>query len=126
MAKDQQRKLPLKKLSNNQVTYNALKAVKGYSPSNDDYSLANMEKRHDNMVAAQSNKAQAEAALKTARDLEVEAEWNFHNALLQCKDLVKGQFGKNSNEAQALGLKKPVDYKKPKSKKSAAAAKNAA
>jgi hypothetical protein len=126
MAKNQQRKLPLKKLSTNQATFDSLKAIKGYSPSNADYSLDSMQKRHDMMVVAQGNKAQAEAALKTARDLEIEAEWNFHNALLQCKDLVKGQFGKNSNEAQALGLKKPLDYKNRKTKKSAASTKNAA
>lgn len=123
MAKNQQRKLSLKKLSNNQITFDALKGIENYSPSNPDYTLAGMQKRYDAMMKAQGNKAQAEAALKTARDLEVEAQWGFHNALLQCKDLVKGQFGKNSNEVQALGLKKPVDYKKPKAKKAEPATK---
>jgi hypothetical protein len=45
------------------------------------------------------------------------AERDFHNAILGAKDQVKAQFGKDSNELQALGLKKASEYKRPSPKK---------
>lgn len=41
------------------------------------------------------------------------AEWEFHNAVLAMKEVVKGQFGSDSNEAQSVGLKKKSDRKRP-------------
>jgi hypothetical protein len=41
------------------------------------------------------------------------AEWDFHNTMLAVKEQVIAQFGKNSDQVQALGLKKKSEYKAP-------------
>jgi hypothetical protein len=41
------------------------------------------------------------------------AEWEFHNTMLAVKEQVIAQFGKNSDQVQALGLKKKSEYKAP-------------
>ncbi len=49
----------------------------------------------------------------TAADAARLAEWEFHNAVLAMKEVVKGQFGSDSDEAQSIGLKKKSDRKRP-------------
>ena len=46
-------------------------------------------------------------------DEAVAADWAFHNAVLGAADQVVAQFGKDSNEIQALGYKKKSEYKSP-------------
>jgi hypothetical protein len=41
------------------------------------------------------------------------AEWEFHNAILGAKTQVTAQFGDDSDELAALGLKKKSEYKSP-------------
>jgi hypothetical protein len=48
------------------------------------------------------------------------AKWEFHNTMLAVKEQVIAQFGKNSDQAQALGLKKKSEYKAPTRKAKAA------
>ena len=45
----------------------------------------------------------------------------IHNAVLAMKEVVRGQFGADSNEAQSVGLKKKSDRKRPSRQKLAAA-----
>jgi len=40
-------------------------------------------------------------------------EWDFHNAMLGAKTRVTAQFGDDSDEHAALGLKKKSEYKSP-------------
>ncbi len=53
-----------------------------------------------------------------SRDEAVAAEVEYHNAILRSRDQVVAQFGKDSNEVQAVGLKKVSEYRKPKRRKS--------
>ncbi len=48
-----------------------------------------------------------------SRDDEIIAQWAFHDFILGAKDQVIAQFGDDSNEKQALGLKKKSEYKSP-------------
>jgi hypothetical protein len=73
------------------------------------------------MRAAQEAETNAQNALDAARDAVAAAEWDFHNALLGVKDQVIAQFGADSDEIQALGLKKKSEHKGPAARKSAAA-----
>lgn len=45
---------------------------------------------------------------RAAADAARLAEWEFHNAVLAMKEVVRGQFGSDSNEAQSVGLKKSL------------------
>jgi hypothetical protein len=46
----------------------------------------------------------------------VAPEWEFHNIIPGVKEQVIAQFGKNSNQVQALGFKKKSEYKAPRRK----------
>ena len=98
----------------------AVQAIGNYAPANTAYSLAQAEEQVTAIRAAQERERAAQAALDSARDDAVAAEWEFHNFSLAIKDQVIAQFGKNSNEVQTLGLKKKSEYKAPKRKAKAA------
>jgi len=112
MARNQTRRLSPKNLLDDINGSDALKSVAGYSPLNPQCTVANLTTLFNAMIAAQSTETQADALLRTARDRAVLAEWNFHNAVQASKDQVKAQFGKDSNELQAVGLKKTSEYKR--------------
>jgi hypothetical protein len=117
MATKQSSRLSPKELGSDIETKDALNGIVGYTPLNPTYTAANVTALHDAMVAAQTAETLAAKAFETARDNAVAAERDFHNAILGAKDQVKAQFGKNSNELQALGLKKTSEYKRPSPKK---------
>ncbi|MBS1508227.1 MAG: hypothetical protein JSS79_16430 [Bacteroidetes bacterium] len=120
MAKNQSRSLPLKRLNSDKETFDALKAIGNYSPQKSELSVARIQALHDNMVALRTKATQAEAQYNSALDNATEAEWAFHNAILNSKDQVVAQFGKDSNEVQAVGLKKVSEYKTRRLKPAAA------
>ena len=94
-------------------SFAALQAMAGYAPANQAYTVAAIGSAHAALRGAQAAEAQAEAALAAARDTAVAREWEFHNLMLGAKDQVTAQFGRNSNEVQALGLKKASERKAP-------------
>lgn len=91
----------------------ALQTVVGYAPVNQTYGLASVGAAHVALQSAQAAEAQAAAALAAARDNAVAREWEFHNLMLGVKDQVTAQFGRDSNEVQALGLKKASERRAP-------------
>ena len=95
----------------------ALQGMAGYAPVNQAYTVAAITAAHASMQSAWTAEAQAEAALAAARDNSVAAEWTFHNLILGAKDQVTAQFGRNSNEVQALKLKKSSERKTPQRRK---------
>ncbi len=109
MAKS--RRLTKKVLLEDIETYASLQAVAGYKPSNGDYTLANVTASHTKMNASQTDEAQKQDALDAAKDISTNDERAFHNMILGAKTQVKAQFGENSNEFQALGMKKKEEYK---------------
>ena len=117
MAKDQQKRLRLMNLSNDHESLDALKGIGNFTPQKETCIPANVQKLYETMVELKEQETQAEATFRSLRDKTVEAEWAFHNAILDCKDEVRAQFGKDSNEVQAMGLKKSVDYKRPQRRK---------
>jgi DNA-binding GntR family transcriptional regulator len=92
----------------------ALKVVTGYAPANPAYALTTITAAEASLAVAQQAEAQAAAAAAAARDNATAREWEFHNLMLGAKDQIIAQFGKDSNEVQALGLKKKSEYSRPK------------
>lgn len=91
----------------------AVQSMTGYTPSNIAYTLPILGDALNNMEAARNAEINAQNALNAARDAAITAEWTFHNALLGAKDQVIAQFGPDSDEVQAMGLKKKSDRKRP-------------
>ena len=117
MAKNETIRLRPSQLQEDRDAFAALKEISGYAPANPDFTILHIETAQGNMVDARDVEAQKQAALDTARDDATAKEWAFHNAVLGAKDQVKAQFGDNSNELQAVGLKKKSEYKSPGPKK---------
>lgn len=112
MARDETKRITPGVLQADRDGFAALQAVPGYNPSNPEYSLAALRAAQTEMSGAQLVEAQAAAALASARDTAAAKEWAFHNLMLGAKEQVIAQFGKDSNEVQALGLKKVSEYKR--------------
>ena len=121
VAKDEARRLKPALVQDGKDVLAALAAMAGYQPSNAAYAPQKLQPAAAVMTAAQDDETQKAAAAKAARDAAVAKEWEFHNLVLGAKDQVIAQFGRDSNEAQAVGLKKKSERKKPTKKPSATA-----
>ena len=96
--------------------YVSLKNIPTYAPTNKDVEMVRMDIRYNDMLAMQEQVAVMENQLKALNDKCAIAEHTFHEAMLEAKVQVRAQFGANSDELNSLGLKKKLDYEKPKSR----------
>ena len=116
MAKDETKRLRPPDITDDVKVLDALEDIPSYAPANSDFTLAKLTAGKADMEQKQGVETQRAQALKTARDLAVAAEWKFHNLTMGAQDQVVAQFGRDSNEAQAVGRKKPSERKSPKRK----------
>lgn len=118
MAKDQTKRLDPKIVQEDKDVVAALAAITPpYSPANAQYSLANLTTSQTTMTTAQNTEVQKKGELDAARDAANAAEWALHNKVLEAKKQVAAQYGSDSDQLQAIGLKKKSEYKKPSKKK---------
>lgn len=110
---DESKRLRPAQIAEDESGFAALQAITGYAPANQEYALAAVTAAHAALQSAQAAETQAEAALAAARDTAVAREWEFHNLMLGVKDQVTAQFGRDSNQVQALGLKKASERRAP-------------
>lgn len=113
MAKDQSKRINPAILEADRNSFAALQAVAGYAPANPAFALPAITAAQTAMAGAQNAEAQAAAAAAAARDGAVAKEWEFHNLVLGAKTQIIAQFGKDSTEVQALGLKRASERKSP-------------
>lgn len=116
MGKNETKRLNPSILAEDLEIFAALKGIQGYAPANPAYTVAAITIINTNRAAANDTEVQTTAAADTARDDHVGLQWDFHNAMLGAKNQVVAQFGLDSNEAQAMKLKKKSEYKTPKRK----------
>ena len=113
MATNRNNRLDAKVLLVDDAALAALKTISGYQPFNAGLSVQALSAKQALMRAAQEAEVQAQNALNAARDAAVAAQWDYHNGILGAKEHVVGQFGSDSDEVAALGLKKKSEYKAP-------------
>ena len=113
MARNQSKRLPPVKIEVDERGFAALKAIANYTPINPAYSLDAVRNAHAELENLRRAEAQAAEAMAAARDSTVAKEWEFHNLMLGVKEQVIAQFGKDSSEVQALGLKRKSEYRPP-------------
>jgi hypothetical protein len=118
MAKNESRRLSPAYLSADREAFDALQGITNYAPANQAYKKENIGALRDRMDDLLREATQAEAAAVAKRDAATAGEWEFHNAMLGAKVQVTAQFGDDSDEVAALGLKKKSDYKRPTRRKS--------
>jgi hypothetical protein len=117
MAKNQTRRLRPSQIQANKDNFAALKAIGDYKPANPAYAVDIIGTKETELNSAQQLEVQNDAAAAASRDDAVAKEWEHHNLMLGARDQVVAQFGRDSNEAQAVGLKKKSEYKSPGRKK---------
>lgn len=113
MAKDESKRIRPAILAADDEALAAVKALTGYAPANSDFSTQSLTAAQADMISAQTAESQAEAALATARDAAVAREWAYHNKIVGMRDSVAAQFGRDSNEVQAVGRKRESERKTP-------------
>ncbi|MFZ5911962.1 MAG: hypothetical protein ACOYYU_18290 [Chloroflexota bacterium] len=91
----------------------ALQTMRDYAPANAAYAKAAVQDKLEALRSAQRAEVNAQNALAAARDAATAAEWEFHNMLLGVKTQVVAQYGQDSDQVQALGLKKKSERKAP-------------
>lgn len=91
----------------------ALEAMPGYDPRHERYRVTTAQAALAVMTEKQTISARADAAAAAARDEAAEAEAAFHTIIVGAKEQVRAQYGSDSNEVQAVGLKKKSDRKRP-------------
>ncbi len=113
MAHDQTRRLTLRQMQEDLDALAALKTMTGYTPANAAFTLDKVTAQETKTRGAQEAETQADAALKARRDQAVAEEWAMHNVILGVKAQVRAQFGDDSDQIQALGMKKASERQKP-------------
>jgi len=113
MAKNRKSRVPPLVLQADIDAFLALKVIADYKPANPDYTLSAVTEKHDNVHAAREAEIHAQNAFAAARDASVAAQWAFHDVILDVKNQAKAQFGPDSDQVAALGLKKKSERKSP-------------
>jgi hypothetical protein len=117
MAKNETKRLRPAQVQTNKDNFAALKNISDYAPANPAYTVAKIQSSETGLNNKAQVESQANAAAAAARDDSVANEWEHHNLMLGARDQVVAQYGRDSNEAQAVGLKKKSEYKTPGRKK---------
>src|SRR4051794_28167452 len=94
-------------IAEDEETFAALKAITNYAPANPAYTLAAIVQAYEELQAARTAEVQADAAAKAASDNVVQKQTDFHELIIGTRDQVTAQFGRNSDQAQSIGRKKP-------------------
>ena len=116
MADKKTRQLSPKQLQDDLDAYAGMQGISGYAPPNANFNAANGETIFNKMQASQTKEVQDFATWQASRDTKVADQWAFHDYIRNARQQVKAQFGEDSDEVQAVGLKKKSEYKNPSKK----------
>jgi hypothetical protein len=117
MATNETKRLSSDILKDDSDVLVAIKKMPDYVPAKAEFSVVNADAKEAAMTAKQDTETEKEIEYGSARDNACAAEWAFHNFILGMKDQVVALYGKDSNEVQAVGLKKKSERAKRKTKK---------
>lgn len=113
MAKKQTRRLAAPIQKQDKQCLSAVKGLSDYKPTDSTFAKTALQSASDDVDEAREKEKQTAMAAKAARAAAVKAEWTFHNLILGSKTQVKAQYGDDSDEVNAVGLKKKSEYKDP-------------
>ncbi|RUR76721.1 hypothetical protein ACF3DV_06895 [Chlorogloeopsis fritschii PCC 9212] len=116
-TQDKTRRLPPQTISQDIDSLHGLQTISTYNTTRADASEANLQTAYQAMLTLQQAETEKLALYRAAADAARLAEWEFHNAVLAMKEVVRGQYGSDSDQAQAVGLKKKSERKRPSRKK---------
>ncbi len=102
--------------------FNGLGTIATYKTTRQEATAETLQLIYQKMLMQRQAEVEKQAMYRAAADEARLAEWEFHNAVLAMKEAVRGQYGSDSNEAQAVGMKKKSDRKRPMKQKPVAIA----
>lgn len=111
---DTSRRLPVRSVLSDIDAFHGLSVIDNYVTGRPEASRDTLQSAYAEMVAAQEKETVMLAQAKAASDAARQTEWQFHNSVLAMKESVRGQFGSDSDEAQAVGYKKKSERKRPR------------
>jgi hypothetical protein len=114
MAKNQSKRLRPAQVEDDKMRAANLQDIEGYAPANQAYTADKVAAAVEAVETAREEEARAEAAAQTARDKTVAAQWELHNKVLGARDQVVAQFGRDSLQAQTMGLVRVSERATPK------------
>ncbi|WP_414572981.1 hypothetical protein [Nostoc sp. CCY 9925] len=117
-TQDTTRRLRPQLISEDVTSWHGLQTISTYDTTRADASAVKLEQAYQVMLSQQQAENEKLTLYRAAADAARLAEWEFHNAVLAMKEVVRGQYGSDSDQAQAVGLKKKSEYKRPSRKKS--------
>jgi hypothetical protein len=89
-----------------------LKTITGYDPRNTEVTTAKITAKQALRDAARAEVHNLELLLAAAQDKKAGLEHDVHDAVVVMREQVVAQYGKSSDEAVAVGLKKKSEYKR--------------
>lgn len=113
MAKNEHVRVAVPVLRADEEAYVALGRITDYRPANGEYAHEPVQAAYRAWREAEAALVHAENALAAARDATVAAQWEFHNLMLGVKQQVIAQYGPNSDQVAALGMKKKTERRRP-------------
>ncbi|MBW4688147.1 MAG: hypothetical protein KME40_24410 [Komarekiella atlantica HA4396-MV6] len=117
-TQDMTRRLRPQLISQDINSLHGLQTISTYNTTRANASVADLQQAYQVMLTQRQAETEKLALYRAAADAARLAEWEFHNAILTMKEVVRGQYGTDSDQAQAVGLKKKSERKRPNRKKS--------
>jgi len=111
---DFSRRVSAKTIDADVSSFHGLSTISNYIPVRSEATPEALKAGFEAMLAKQQKENELQAMIKTASDAARQAEVEFHDMVMAMKESVRGQFGPNSDEAQAIGYKKKSEYKRPR------------
>lgn len=112
-------------LANDEAAIIAIKNMEGYLPGPGLPSIedlmamtTNVRSHTEAYQVAQNEALIAQNSVTSARNDLIQAENERHEAVMRLKAYVIAQYGRDSNEVRAVGLKRKSDRKRPTRRKS--------
>ena len=112
MSKTPSGRVPAKVINEDIQAFLGLGTIQGYAPHDPDLTLEAITATHEELMADRAALVRAKIALDIIRDKIGNTEQRFHGQMRGAKDSVRGQYGEDSNELAAMGLKKASEKKK--------------
>ena len=116
MGKEGMRRLTPEEKAKDERMFEAMKRLAKYMPPDVALAIEALQAPFDSMRAAQSAEEQINKELAELREQAARAQRAFHKAIRGAKAEVKAQFGEDSEEARAVGIKKTSPRKSTSSR----------
>lgn len=112
MSKTPTGRVPAKVINEDIQAFHGLATIKGYAPHDPDLTLEAITATFDELMADRAALVRAQVALDLIRDKIAHTEQRFHGQMRGSKNSVRSQYGDDSNELAAMGLKKASEKKR--------------